>query len=198
MKRRQQTTKQRENVSRLGLESDLRGPLGLWVAPINLANDHQLGHMFEEKEGRKKTFWHLGYWKQWMISDQVWRLERGFSQTQHNGNISANDQPWCQKLKTVEPTIQRDPPPPPPPYLNWRKHTFSSPGLSALATGHPYPSHYNNLTLPLFPVSFLVWKLSKIRALVLVTITLLSIYIYIFSFRLQKCQSLFLVARDRL
>ena len=134
MKRRQQTTKQRENVSRLGLESDLRGPLGLWVAPINLANDHQLGHMFEEKEGRKKTFWHLGYWKQWMISDQVWRLERGFSQTQHNGNISANDQPWCQKPKTVEPTIQRDPPPP----LIWTegnthsRHQGSRPSLPAI------------------------------------------------------------------
>ena len=69
--------------------------------------------MFEEKEERRKTFWHLAYWKQWMISDQVWLLGRGFSQTQHNGNISANDQRWCQKL-TVEPTIQRDPASPPP------------------------------------------------------------------------------------
>ena len=156
--------------------------------------------MFEEKEERKKTFWHLGYWKQWMISDQVWRLGRGFSQTQHNGNISTNYQPWCQKLKkfngrTHHPTWPQ--PPPPPPLFELKEHTFSSPGLSALAT-RPSFSISLHLTFPLFPCSFLVWKLSRIRALVLVTITLVSIYIYIFSFRLQKCQSLLLVSRYRL
>ena len=33
--------------------------------------------MFEEKEERTKVFWHLGYWKQWMISNQFWRMGRG-------------------------------------------------------------------------------------------------------------------------
>ena len=49
------------------------------------------------------------------------------------------------------------------------------------------------LTCPLFPVSFLVWKLPKIRALVLVTITQLVAWLcfYFFSFRLHKCQSFF-------
>ena len=99
--------------------------------------------------------------------------------------------------RTHHPTWPRLPPPTPPPYLSWRKHKFSSPGLSALATG-PSFSISLHLTFPLFPVSFLIWKLSKIRALLLVTITLVSIYIFIFSFRLQKCQSLILVARYRL
>ena len=104
--------------------------------------------MFEEKEERKKTFWNLGYWKQWMISDQVWRMGRGFPQTQHNGNISTNYQPWCQKLKkfngrTHHPTWP-PPPPPPPPYLSWR-NTHSRPqGSRPSLPDHPFPSHYTS------------------------------------------------------
>ena len=59
-------------------------------------------YVFEEKEERKKTFWHLGYWKQWMISDQVWRMGRGFSQTQHNEHNGSfltchSDKPTCSR-----------------------------------------------------------------------------------------------------
>ena len=55
--------------------------------------------MFEEKEERKRTFWHREYWKQWMISDQVWRMGRGFSQTQHNEHngsfLTCHSDPTC-------------------------------------------------------------------------------------------------------
>ena len=152
--------------------------------------------MFEEKEERKKTFWNLGYWKQWMISDQVWRMGRGFPQTQHNGNISTNYQPWCQKLKkfngrTHHPTW---PPPPPPPPLIWAEGTHI---LVPRALGPRYQTILFHLITP--HVSIVSLQFPRLEAFQnTCLITLVSIYIYIFSFRLQKCQSLFLVSRYRL
>ena len=72
---------------------------------------------------------------------------------------------------TEEPTIQRDSPPPPPyPLLfELKETTYSSPRAT-----RPFISSPSYLTFPLFPVNFHVWKLPKIRALVLVTITLVS------------------------
>ena len=76
---------------------------------------------------------------------------------------------------------------PQPSLFELKETTFSS-----LRATRPSFSSLLYLTFPLFPVSFLVWKLPKIRALVLVTITLVAwLCFYFFSFRLQKCQSFF-------
>ena len=95
MKRRQQTTKQRENAhTERWLHVRIRiwtsgTPFGLWMAltlfqikwssvtprqNVIISRDICLRR---KKKERKKTFWHLGYWKQWMISDQVWRMGGG-------------------------------------------------------------------------------------------------------------------------
>ena len=73
---------------------------------------------------------------------------------------------------TEEPTIQRDSLPPPLPYpllFELKETTYSSPRAT-----RPFISSPSYLTFPLFPVNFHVWKVPKIRALVLVTITLVS------------------------
>ena len=76
----------------------------------------------------------------------------------------------------------------PPPLLIWAE------GNHILVQTRPFISVPLCLTFPLFPVSFLVWKLSRIRALVLVTITLVS-WLYIFFLLSTEVSKFFLISR---
>ena len=88
------------------------------------------------------------------------------------------------KTLTEDPTIQRDPP---PPRLIWAE------GNHILVP----ESHQTILLHPIIPhVSIVSCQFPCLEALVMVTITLVAwLYFYFFSFRLQKCQSFFLISR---
>ena len=74
-------------------------------------------------------------------------------------------QPWCQKEgRPHHPTWT-----PHPSLFELKEITFSS-----LRATRPFISIPLYLTFPLFPVTVLVWKLSRIRTLVVVAITLVS------------------------
>ena len=92
-------------------------------------------------------------------------------------------QSWCQKEgRPHHPTWT-----PHPSLFELKETTFSYPRAT-----RPFISIPLCLTFPLFPVSFLVWKLSRIRALVLVTITLVSwLYFYFFLSSTKKSKFVF-------
>ena len=115
MKRQQQTTKQRENVSRPShwtvTSRFLHLRVRIWPSGTLLGSEWLLQMIISwdiclrrEKKERKRSDT-LGFenneWYQ--IKSEGWG--GGFSQTQHNGHISAK--PEAKRL-TVEPTIQRD------------------------------------------------------------------------------------------
>ena len=92
-------------------------------------------------------------------------------------------QPWCQKEgRPHHPTLT-----PNPSLFELKETTFSSPRATRPSFSIPL-----YLTFPLFPVSFLVWKLSRISALVLVTFTLVSwLYFYFYLSSTEKSKFVF-------